>query len=146
MAGASFCCGPGIWAMAAVLGEVGELASEAADVADSAASKGGSCALVAAQQPGRAVQGGASGGAPGTEVVAAVQLCEVGVQPVDLGGTARRQLSAVSDQAARLLFGTAGTRPRQGLVSGGREPPLYRSLRTVRDSLPSYGSHSSAWG
>ena len=34
----------------------------------------------------------------------------------------------------------------QGLVSGGREPPLYRSLRTVRDSLPSYGSHSSALG
>ena len=31
------------------------------------------------------------------------------------------------------------------LVSGGREPPLYRSLRTVRDSLPSYGSHSPAF-
>ena len=33
-----------------------------------------------------------------------------------------------------------------GLVSGGREPPLYRSVRTVRDSLWSYGSHSPAWG
>ena len=32
------------------------------------------------------------------------------------------------------------------LVSGGREPPLYRSLRTVRDSLWSYGSRSSALG
>ena len=31
------------------------------------------------------------------------------------------------------------------VVSGGREPPLYRSLRTVRDSLPSYGSHSPAF-
>ena len=32
------------------------------------------------------------------------------------------------------------------VVSGGREPPLYRSVRTVRDSLWSYGSHSSALG
>ena len=65
--------------------------------------------------------------------------------------TARRQPQRspprlLTDAACGGLESPPARRPRRTLVSGGREPPLYRSVRTVRDSLPSYGSRSSAWG